>query len=75
MTSAENNVETLPEPGKGEWPVVGGRVHPEHRRMLDVAAGYLGKNRSDLIVEAALARAKEVLVEHGVPLEQFNATG
>lgn len=71
MTSVDVNLDPAPDTGKSEWPVVGARVHPETRRMLDVAAGYLGTNRSDLIVEASVARAHEVLRAHGVSLDQF----
>ena len=71
MTSADVNLDPTTETGKADWPVVGARVHPETRRMLDVAAGYLGMNRSDLIVEASVARAHQVLLAHGVSLEQF----
>lgn len=71
MTSTDTNLEQPPEAGKSDWPVVGARVHPEVRRMLDVAAGYLGQNRSELIVDASVTKAREILEAHGVPLDQF----
>lgn len=46
---------------KGNWPVVGGRIRPEDRRLIDIAAASTGVKRGEFIVTAAVARAREVL--------------
>jgi uncharacterized protein (DUF1778 family) len=62
MTSdAGTKVTPVNETARGDLPVVGGRVTPEDRRIIDLAAIELGMKRGPFIVEAALERAKEVL--------------
>lgn len=39
------------------------RALPEQRDLIDHAAGLLGKNRSDFMLEAACERAKAVLLD------------
>jgi uncharacterized protein (DUF1778 family) len=60
MTS-KPKVPAVNESRKGTWPVVGGRVRPEDRRTIDIAAAHEGLKRGDFIIEAALAKAREVL--------------
>lgn len=39
------------------------RALPEQRDLIDQAAGLLGKNRSDFMLEAACERAQSVLLD------------
>lgn len=39
------------------------RALPEQRDLIDLAAGLLGKNRSDFMLEAACARAQSVVLD------------
>jgi uncharacterized protein (DUF1778 family) len=39
------------------------RAKPEQRDLIDQAAGMLGKNRSDFMLEAACDRAQSVLLD------------
>ena len=39
------------------------RARPEQRDLIDQAAGLLGKNRSDFMLEAACERARTVLLD------------
>ena len=39
------------------------RVKPEQRDLIDRAANLLGKNRSDFMLEAACAKAKDVVID------------
>ena len=39
------------------------RALPEQRDLIDQAAGLLGKNRSDFMLEAACDRAKTVVLD------------
>ena len=39
------------------------RALPEQRDLIDQAAGLLGKNRSDFMLEAACERAQAVLLD------------
>ena len=39
------------------------RALPGRRDLIDQAAGLLGKNRSDFMLEAACERAKNVLLD------------
>lgn len=39
------------------------RALPEQRDLIDYAAGLLGKNRSDFMLEAACERAQDVLLD------------
>lgn len=39
------------------------RARPEQRDLIDHAAGLLGKNRSDFMLEAACERAQAVLLD------------
>jgi len=39
------------------------RVHAEQRDLIDQAAGLLGKNRSDFMLEAACEKAQGVLLD------------
>jgi uncharacterized protein (DUF1778 family) len=39
------------------------RALPEQRDLIDHAAGLLGKNRSDFMLEAACERAQSVLID------------
>ena len=39
------------------------RALPEQRDLIDQAAGLLGKNRSDFMLEAACERARTVLLD------------
>ena len=41
------------------------RALPEQRDLIDHAAGLLGKNRSDFMLEAACERAQAVLLDRG----------
>ena len=39
------------------------RAFPEQRDLIDHAAGLMGKNRSDFILEVACERAKTVILD------------
>ena len=39
------------------------RALPEQRDLIDLAAGLLGKTRSDFMLEAACARAQSVVLD------------
>lgn len=39
------------------------RALPEQRDLIDQAAGLLGKNRSDFMLEAACERAQSILLD------------
>ncbi|MFO1380836.1 MAG: DUF1778 domain-containing protein, partial [Chitinivorax sp.] len=50
------------------------RALPEQRDLIDHAAGLLGKNRSDFMLEAACERAQAVLLDQvffGLDEEKF----
>lgn len=50
------------------------RALPEQRDLIDHAAGLLGKNRSDFMLEAACERAQSVLIDQvffGLDAERF----
>jgi Uncharacterized protein conserved in bacteria len=50
------------------------RTLPEQRDLIDHAAGLLGKNRSDFMLEAACERAQQVLLDQvffGLDTERF----
>lgn len=50
------------------------RALPEQRDLIDHAAGLLGKNRSDFMLEAACERAQSVLLDQvffGMDAERF----
>ncbi len=52
------------------------RARPEQRDLIDQAAGLLGKNRSDFMLEAACDRARGVLLDRtffGLDEEKFQA--
>ena len=62
MTSdADTKVTPVNETARADLPVIGGRISPEDRLIIDRAALELGMKRGPFIVEAALERAKEVL--------------
>lgn len=51
------------------------RALPEQRDLIDHAAGLLGKNRSDFMLEAACERARSVLLDQvffGLDTEAFH---
>ena len=66
MTS-DDKYTREPANGEGEqkakWPIAGGRCSPAELYLIDRAALEVGKKRGHFVVEAALARAKEVLGE------------
>ncbi len=50
------------------------RALPEQRDLIDHAAGLLGKNRSDFMLEAACERAQAVILDQvffGLDEEEF----
>lgn len=50
------------------------RALPEQRDLIDYAAGLLGKNRSDFMLEAACERAQTVLLDQvffGLDADKF----
>jgi len=55
MTTTENRV------GKRES--VNIRIRPEDRRLIDRAAQIRGKNRTELILDAARREAEEIVLE------------
>lgn len=62
MTSDEHTkIPPVNEIARADLPVIGGRITPEDRLIIDRAALELGMKRGPFIVEAALERAKEVL--------------
>lgn len=65
MTSAPKCLSVAPDSGerKGDWPVAGARVHPTNLRLIDVARAYTGESRSAFMAEAAVTKARRVLVE------------
>ena len=55
------------DPPRVEWLVLQGRCRHEDLRLVDVAAALEGKPRGHFAVESAVAAARRVLEEHGVP--------
>ncbi len=62
-TAEPTKLEDEVEERKGDWPVLGGRIHPDSLRMVEVAAAFVGQKKADFAVEAAVARARDVLTE------------
>jgi uncharacterized protein (DUF1778 family) len=50
-------------PVKKDWPVIGARVSPEDRRLIDRAALEVEEKRGPFIAAAALERARAILAE------------
>ena len=60
-SNADNSIPQIDPDARGTWPVIGTRVHPDDRRLIDEAALEAGEKRGEFILTAALDRAREVL--------------
>lgn len=63
MTSHDDsNIPPVNDSAKATWPVIGARVHPDDRKLIDLAAVEAGEKRGPFIVAAAVERAKAILL-------------
>jgi uncharacterized protein (DUF1778 family) len=59
-SDADNSIQEFDPTARGTWPVIGTRVHPDERRLIDEAALEVGEKRGAFMLKAALDRAKAV---------------
>lgn len=62
----DNNLKLLKVPPvprgvKATWPVIGTRAPAEDQELVDRAAEQLGVDRAELVYDAVIRRAREVL--------------
>jgi hypothetical protein len=62
--SQTDNLAPVNDEDKKDWPVVGGRCHPDDMRMIDVVSGMMGRKKGVWAPEVVVEAARQYLDEH-----------
>lgn len=71
--SSTPNLPPVNDDARGSYPVIGGRAHPDHIKVIDRACLELGTKRGLFIVDAAVEKAERALRELGIDVSAITA--